>query len=166
MLQPVRRRTWAPTGKTPLQQAWDRHDRLSAMATLTVSPQRRRLGYYFSLWPHNITTEEMVWFLTQMHFYFRRPIIVVWDRWKVHRSAATYFQRHHPDWFQFEWLPAYAPELNPVEPSWGHTKYAELGNFIPHDLHHLQASVRHSLQRKNERQDLLRSFLDYAQLAA
>ena len=116
MLQPVRRRTWAPTGKTPVQKAWDRHDRLSAMATLTVSPTRRRLGYFFSLWRDNITTEELVWFLTQMHRYFRRKIIVVLDRWQVHRSAAAYFEQHHPDWFQFEWLPAYAPELNPVEP--------------------------------------------------
>lgn len=166
MLQPVRRRTWAPMGKTPRQAAWDRHDRLSAMATLTVSPRRRRLGYYFSLWPHNITTEETVWFLTAMHHYFRRKVIVVWDRWKVHRAAAAHFQRRHPDWFQFEWLPAYAPELNPVEPSWGHTKYGELANFIPHDFQHLQSSVHHSLERKNERQYLLRSFLEYAQLAA
>jgi transposase len=164
MLQPVRRRTWAPAGKTPLQQAWDRHDRLSVVSTLTVSPGRRRLGYFFSIWPHNITTEEMVWFLVQMHRHFRRRVILVWDRWNVHRSAAAYFEKHHPDWFQFEWLPAYAPELNPVEPSWGHTKYGELANFIPDDVSQLQPAVEQSLQRKRDSQNLLRSFVSYAQL--
>jgi len=164
MLQPVRRRTWAPTGKTPVQKAWDRHDRLSAMATLTVSPTRRRLGYFFSLWRDNITTEELVWFLTQMHRYFRRKIIVVLDRWQVHRSAAAYFEQHHPDWFQFEWLPAYAPELNPVEPSWGHTKYGDLANFVPTDISELEQSVEQSLHHKAGNQELLQSFFSYAKL--
>jgi transposase len=164
MLQPVRRRTWAPSGKTPIQNAYDRHDRLSVMATLTLSPQRQRLGYYFSIWSHNIATEDVVWFLTQMHRHFRRRTIVVWDRWQVHRSAARYFEKHHPTWFQFEWLPAYAPELNPVEPSWGHTKYADLANFIPDAVDQLQTSVQESLQRKHERKELLRSFFAFAEL--
>lgn len=132
---------------------------------LTVSPQRRRLGYYFSHWQQNITTEEVRWFLTQMHRHFRRKLIVVWDRWRVHRSAAAYFEKHHPDWFQFEWLPAYAPELNPVEPSWSHTKYGELANFIPDNLQHLTTSVEQSLTNKANNQPLLKSFFTSAHLA-
>ena len=31
MLQPLRRRTWAPRGQTPIHYAWDRHDRWSVM---------------------------------------------------------------------------------------------------------------------------------------
>ena len=31
MLQPLRRRTWAPRGQTPVQYAWDRHDRFSVL---------------------------------------------------------------------------------------------------------------------------------------
>jgi len=148
-----------------VQNAWDRHDRLSAMATLTVSPKRRRLGYYFSLWPHNITTEEVLWFLTEMHRYFRHRVILVWDRSQVHRSAAKYFEERHPDWFQFEWLPASAPELNPVGPSWGHTKYSDLANFIPDDVDHLRTSVTHSLAKKQSNQKLLRSCFAYSQLS-
>ena len=30
-----------------------------------------------------------------------------------------------------EWLPAYAPDLNPVEPAWSHTKYGDLANYVP-----------------------------------
>ena len=49
MLQPVVRRTWAPKGETPIQYSWDRHDRLSVIAGITVSPVRCRLGLYFQI---------------------------------------------------------------------------------------------------------------------
>ena len=54
------------------------------------------------------------------------------------RSAAA----HRPDWIQFEWLPAYAPELNPVEQCWNRTKYSDLPNFIPDDIDHLGTAKR------------------------
>ena len=42
MLQPLVRRTWAPKGKRPVLYCWDRHDRLSVIAGLTLSARRRR----------------------------------------------------------------------------------------------------------------------------
>ncbi len=39
MLQPVVRRTWAPRGETPVHRSWDRHDRLSVISAITVSPR-------------------------------------------------------------------------------------------------------------------------------
>jgi len=33
---------------------------------------------------------------------------------------------------ELEFLPAYAPELNPVEYLWGHWKQHELPNFCPY----------------------------------
>jgi putative transposase len=165
MLQPLRRRTWAPSGQTPVQRAFDRHDRVSVMATLTMSPVLRQLGYFFAVWQHNITTEQAIWFLTEMHRYFRRKIIIIWDGSSVHRSAARHFQTHHPEWFLFEPLPAYAPDLNPVEASWSHSKYGELANFLTDDVDHLQAAVETSLENKQHRPDLLRSFFQASELS-
>ena len=51
MLTPTVRRTFAPRGQTPLIKSWDRHDRISAISAVTVSPKRRRLGLYFHLMP-------------------------------------------------------------------------------------------------------------------
>jgi hypothetical protein len=164
MLQPIRRRTWAPRGETPIQKAWDRHDRLSNIAALSVSPVRHHLGLYFQLLPENVRNEHMLWFLTEMHRHFGRKIILIWDRSSVHRSAAAYFEKHHPDWFQFEWLPAYAPELNPVEQCWNHTKYADLSNFIPDNVGHLHDAVSGSIQDQQQNQPLLRSFFQTARL--
>ncbi|MFN3929893.1 MAG: transposase [Thermoflexus sp.] len=40
-------------------------------------------------------------------------------------------QAQHSNGFEVEWLPAYAPDLNPVELVWDHTYYGSLVNFIP-----------------------------------
>jgi len=72
MLQPVRRRTWAPSGQTPIQAAWDRHDRLSVIGLLNVSPSRQRLSLFFQVLWENVATDHMVWFLHQLHDYHHR----------------------------------------------------------------------------------------------
>jgi transposase len=164
MLQPVRRRTWAPSGQTPLQDAWDRHDRLSVVGLIGVSPVRHRLSLYFQFLVKNADTSQFVELFRQLHHHYRRKVIVVWDRLGAHRSAAAHFEAEHPDWFDFEWLPAYAPELNPVEECWNHTKYADLPNFVPDDLDHLQTAVHESMLEQRDDQALLRSFFAYAKL--
>ena len=63
MLQPLRRRTWAPCGKTPVLRAWDRRDRWSVLGALSLAPWAWRLGCYFNFFDHNITAEEVRAFL-------------------------------------------------------------------------------------------------------
>ena len=164
MLQPVRRSTWAPAGKTPQQDAWDRHDRLSVIGLIGVSPLRHRLSLYFTFQPENVQTEHMVCLLRHLHYHYRSQVILVWDRLRAHLSAAAYFETHRPDWFQFEWLPAYAPELNPVEQCWNHAKYADLPNFIPDDVDHLGTAICESMLEQRQDQALLRSFFAFSKL--
>jgi transposase len=164
MLQPLRRRTWAPSGQTPIQDAWDRHDRLSVIGLINVSPSQRRLSLFFQVLRKNVTADEMVWFLRQLHDYHRQKVIVIWDRSSVHRSAAAYFKAQYPNWFEFEELPSYAPELNPVEECWNHTKYTDLPNFIPDDVDHLYTAVTKAIDNQRDNQTLLCSFFEYANL--
>jgi transposase len=164
MLQPVRRRTWAPRGRTPVQKSWDRRDRLSVEAAITVAPRRRRMGLYFRIHPHNICFRETVGFLTLIHRHLRRGFILVLDRYNVHRKAVRLLRDKHPNWFEVEWLPAYAPDLNPVEQVWNHTKYSDLANFIPDDVAHLHREVGASIRGQRQSPVLLRSFFKHAQL--
>jgi transposase len=164
MLQPVVRRTWAPKGQTPIQYSWDRHDRLSVIAGIAVSPLRRRLGLYFQIHSDNINFEKVMTFITLLHRQLRRKFILVLDRYSAHRKAVRLMQAQHPDWFEAEWLPAYAPELNPVEMLWNHTKYADLANFIPEDVDDLQQSIGTSIENTRSQTHLLRSFFQYARL--
>jgi transposase len=164
MLQPVVRRTWGPRGQTPLHKSWDRRDRLSAISALTVSSPRRRLGLYFDIHDHNIVTEDFVGFVARLLRSLQRPIILVLDRWPVHRSAARRLGVRFPQRVQIEWLPAYAPELNPDEQVWTRTKYVDLANFIPEDVHHLGRAIRRSLRRTRGQQHLLRGFFRHAKV--
>lgn len=164
MLQPVVRRTWAPRGCTPLQYSWDRRDRISAISAVTVSPQRRRLGLYFALHEHNIRTPEVESFVADLLTHLPHGLTVVWDRSQPHRSAARRLLKRFPRRLRIEWLPAYAPELNPDEQVWTRAKYTDLANFIPGDVTQLEHAIEDSLQQTKSHQSLLRSFFQHAKL--
>jgi transposase len=164
MLQPLVRRTWAPRGQTPVHYSWDRHDRLSVIAGLTLAPERRRVGQYFDVYSRNLCADDVVAFIRQVHRHARRPIIAVCDRWSAHRSAVKRLQDSNAGWFDVEWLPAYAPDLNPVEAIWSHTKYADLANFLADDVNHLEDAVVESLCEQYDNQPLKRSFFRAAEL--
>jgi hypothetical protein len=164
MLQPLVRRTWAPKGITPIHYSWERRDRLSVISAITVSPQRRRLGLYFQIHRHNIVAEDFEQFVATLLANLQRRIIVVMDRWQVHRSAARRLRERFPRRVDIEWLPPYAPELNPAEQIWTHTKYGDLANFIPEDVGQLYRAVYHSLRQSSNQQNLLCSFFKHAKL--
>jgi transposase len=164
MLQPTVRRTWAPRGRTPIHKSWGRRDRLSVLSAVTLAPRRKRLGLYFDIHTHNITTDEAVRFIRWVRRRLGRRIILVWDRWNVHRSALRRLWDRGNGSVGIEWLPAYAPELNPAEHVWNHAKYTDLANFLPDDVSHLGDAVVGSLDGMCRRPSLLRSFVHAAKL--
>ena len=163
MLQPVVRRTWAPRGQTPVHRSWHRHDRLSVISALTISPRRRRIGLYFSVHSDNIRAKEATQFVRRLRRQLGGgKLLLVWDRLNTHRSAAPQLTR--ADAISIEWLPPYAPDLNPVEAVRRHAKYADLANFIPDDIVHLHAELAVSLTRQRRDRYLLRGFFSHAGL--
>ena len=85
MLQPTRRRTWALSGHTPIHKVWDRHDRLSVQAAVTLPPRRQRLGVYFRMYEHNIDRQDVVSFVGHLLRMIRRK--VDFGSVDVHRAA-------------------------------------------------------------------------------
>ena len=164
MLQPVNRRTWAPEGCTPVQRSWDRRDRLSVIGAVVLSPTRTRVGCCFDVQRKNVKTDDVVAFLRRLRRKVRRPLIVVWDRWSVHRSAEKRIAKLGWKRVEFEQLPAYCPELNPVEAMWSHAKYADLANFVPDDADDLTGAVNASLDDQAHDHRLKLSFFKTAQL--
>jgi DDE superfamily endonuclease len=71
-------------------------------------------------------------------------------------------QRH---WLTIERLPAYAPELNPVEALWGNVKGQECANLCAPDRRGLVRPLRHGLRRVRARPHLAFSFLAHAGLS-
>ncbi len=164
MLQPVCRRTWAPRGQTPILRQWDRRDRLSAISALTVAPRRRRFGLYWALHRHNVRSAEILHFLQQLRRHLPRGFTLIWDRHRPHRATCvTTWLAQYPR-LVVEWLPAYAPDLNPVEPVWSHTKCGDLANFAPDDLPTLEGAVLSSLTDTRGQRTLLTAFIQAAGL--
>ena len=164
MLQPTVRRTWAPKGQTPIHYSWDRRDRLSVISAISVSPRKHRLGLYFDIQDANIHAEDFEDFVANLLVHFPKGVILVIDRWMVHRSGVRRLQERFGRRINIEWLPAYAPELNPVEQIWNYSKYSQLSNFIPDDIEHLGNMVDTSLSHQSKQQNLLRSFFHCTKL--
>jgi transposase len=71
----------------------------------------------------------------------------------------------HPKTVRVEWLPAYVPDLNPVEQVWNHSKYTDLVNLTPDEIEQLDRLVDTSISNTQKQTHLLRSFFQTAELA-
>jgi transposase len=166
MLTPSVRRTWAPRGQTPILDAWDRRDRISAISSITVSPKNRSLNLYFDLLPDNTnaTAEHVVDYLRELRQRLG-PLTVIWDGSKIHDRAKLVkaFLAEHPE-IVTELLPAYAPEMNPDELVWAWTKYARLGNLAATNTDWLRDYIITEMVYLRQHPDLLASFIEKTKL--
>jgi transposase len=144
-----------------VQYSWDRHDRLSVIAGICFSPVRHRPHLFFQIHQQNIRFDTVIAFLGLVHRHVKKKFILVLDRYSAHRKAIRLLQEQHPDWIEVVWLPAYAPELNPVEMVWNHSKYGDLANFLPEGIDHLREAVSASLERMETETALLLSCFRY-----
>lgn len=132
---------------------------LSAIAGITV------WTFYFRLYPGTIRTAQMIDFLTRLMRQVPGKLLIVWDGLAVHRSRALKtFVANTNGRIELEQLPAYAPELNPVEYVWGYWKEHELPNLCPEDYWELSWHARAALRRMRRRPRLVRSFWKQADL--
>jgi transposase len=166
-LTPNVRRTLAPRGDTPVLEAWDRRDKISALSSISVSPRRRRLGLQFDLLPDNANVhgEDVVDYLRQLKAQLRGPLTVVWDRSRIHdrsRAVRAYLAKH-PE-IVTEPFPGYTPDLNPDEGVWGWSKYGRLANLAAWDTDWLRDYIIDALLYVKEHPDLLASFIAHTNL--
>ena len=135
------------------------------LAALCVSPGRDQVSLYFRLHPNqNVRTPLVIDFLRQLHRHLPVPMIVVWDNLTCHRARALRtWLKSHPG-IHLEFLPAYAPELNPVEYLWSYLKTNPLANVAATELDPLAQLARHHGRRLQRTPRLLRSFLAHSPL--
>jgi transposase len=157
--RPHRKRTWAPQGQTPVLQYHFTWKTLSAVAGITF------WNFYFRLFAGAIRSPQVIEFLGHLLRHVGGKVLIVWDGLPVHRSRAVWEfvrQQHGRIWLEF--LPAYAPELNPTEYIWGHLKQHELANFCPKDLGELGVAAIRALKRMRRRPRLVMAFWQQAKL--
>ena len=109
-------------------------------------------NFYFRLYPATISAPQVVDFLGHLLRHLPGKLLVVWDGLPAHRARLV--NRIYPraaGRLAVEWLPGYAPELNPVEYIWGYWKHHELPNFCPRDFTQLSHQARRALRRMRRR---------------
>jgi transposase len=88
--------------------------KLSAIAGITW------WNFYLQLHPGSIRSPQVIEFLAHLRRHLKRKLLVIWDGSKPHRSRLVKdFVTSQNGAISVEPLPAYAPELNPVEYIWG-----------------------------------------------
>jgi len=148
--RPTRVRTWAPKGQTPVIQFHFNWNHVSVIAGLT------RTNCLFRLHEGSIKKEEIVAFLKALKAHLRQPLLVIWDGLRAHRSRVV---REYLDsikgHIQIAFLPAYSPDLNPVEYLWAWLKRHALANYCPLNLAALHINARNKLKSAQKRPSII-----------
>lgn len=166
--RPVVRRTWAPRGATPILRDTGGHwQRLSVAGALAFRWDGCHMRFFFQTQPGTYSDARLITFLRDLKRHFRRQrVILIWDNLGAHKSRRmnVYLARQR-GWLTVERLPAYAPELNPLEQVWGNVKTRELANVCAPDLAALQRPLRAGFGRVRRTPELAAGFLCHAGLS-
>lgn len=170
-LRPPKARTWGRRGRTPVVAVSGKGSgRVSIAGLVCVRPgQRSRLIYRTRTHRgrkgerRSFAEADYAALLDAAHQQLGGPIVVIWDNLNTHRSAAMRELIAARDWLHVIRLPAYAPELNPVEQVWSQVKRG-LGNLLVWGIDELVAVVKNRLNRIQYRPELLDAFLAHTGL--
>ena len=98
----------------------------------------------------------MIEFLQHLQRHIPGKILILWDGAPIHRSLLV---KNHVAATRrrviVERLPAYAPELNPVEYMWGHLKTHEIANLIATKAWELSLEATAALRRMRRRNSII-----------
>jgi transposase len=155
----VVRHTWAPRGKTPVLRTKGRSwKRMSAIGALAYRADGSRSRVFLCLKRGPVLAEDFVRFLKHLSRHLSGRVVVIWDRLNGHRSVLVREWTVDQQRFEVHFLPAYAPELNPVEALWSWLKGTCLANCSHDDLDPLTQEVRRGVRRARQRRSLLSGF--------
>lgn len=168
MLAPLVRRSLAPRGQTPiLKQDGGHRQKVSVIAALSLSPKRRRSHLLFQSVPNagydGVRTAQFLRYLLR---HLRGNVLLVWDRGSHHRAKVVRDLLAKYPRLTIEYLPPYAPELNPVEYLWSPLKGSKLANVCYKDALELDDWITDHLSDYADNHAILGNFFKATPLQA
>jgi transposase len=165
LIPPVRR-TWSPRGRTPILRHRFGWKKASMAAALGYRPDGTAARLCFHLQQPSYNTDTLIEVLDQLaRFYAGQRVVLIWDGFLAHWShrMRAYLDSQR-DWLCAERLPAYAPELNPVEYLWANLKDVELANLPTTTLAEVADATTQGIQRVCKHEGLVVGFLAHTGL--
>ena len=145
--------TWGRIGQTPVVQ--DSGDRFSVNMISAVSP---RGDMKFRTFEGRMNEDKYLAFLKDLLHDTGKPIIVIADNASYHSGKfSKKCAKKSNGKVTLFYLPTYAPQLNPDEQVWNHSK-ARLGKMFIETKERLVAEVRNVLRSIQMSRDLILSF--------
>jgi hypothetical protein len=142
-LLPDVRRTWAPRGRPPLLRHPFNWQRVSMAAALCYGVGGGGASLAFYIHPGSYDTDSLIEVIRQLRLFLGgEKATLLWDG-----------------------LPAYAPELNPVEQAWANLKGNELANVAAEALSGVIAAAWQGIERIRATWHLPYSFLRHCGLS-
>jgi putative transposase len=136
-------------------------------ATLAYKYDASQACLVFAMKKGAYDTETLIEFLEAFHRHFAHDkVTLIWDGLPAHRSKAmmAWLSRQRR-WLVVEPLPAYAPDLNPVELLWGNVKGVELANLCPQTIEEARDAAEAGLLRAGRDYQLCFNFLEHTGLS-
>nr|WP_078869007.1 transposase [Streptomyces sp. NRRL B-1347] len=164
--RPLRGRTWGRRGVTPVVTVSGRRPgRLSVAGLIAMRPgSRPRLCHRLRTHPagrgkrRSLGERDFLALIDGTHQLVKAPIVLVWDRLNTPISRRMRKLIAEREWLMMFLLPAYSPDLNPVEGVWAHVKRS-LANLAVVTLDRLETLVRNRLKRLQYRPGTLNGFI-------
>ena len=166
-LQPPKARTRGRRGHTPVVKVSGRGSGRIPVAGLACLKAGRPGRFFYRMQGRRLrpgtrramSEADCASLITAAHRYLNAPVILIRDNLNTHLSRKMRaFTAGHPGWLTVIRLPAYAPDLNPVEGAWSVMKNS-LGNLTAGTTGQLAAAMRHQLDRIQRQHSLITGFL-------
>jgi transposase len=162
--RPPVRRTWAPVGHTPVIRHHFNWKRLGAIGVIACKADGSDLRLLLDLRPGSIDKFVVADFVAKLRNEIAGPVVLIWDGLPAHRSIVVKDQVSQFDSWHIEFLPGYAPELNPVEYLWSVLKGKDLANFCSDSLEQIEQKIEQATCRISAEPDIIRGFLKASSL--
>jgi DDE superfamily endonuclease len=135
-------------------------------ATLGYHVEGSKARLCFHLQQPSYNTDTLIEVLDQLGaFCSGQRVVLIWDglsaHWGIKMRA---YLDSQCDWLTAERLPAYAPQLNPVEYLWANLKDVELANLPTTTLAEVADATQQGIQRVCNSDDLVVGFLAHTGL--
>lgn len=159
------RKTWALKGHTPIFKVPGGWTTRSVISAITCSSGGKRPRLFFRVMKKAINQDRFISFLKLIKCHFRRKLILIVDNLRVHKSKKVRaYVKTQKAWLDIEYLPAYAPELNPVEYLWSSGKRKHFSNASIKGGKALDRRIRKNGRLAQRDPNLLKGFLKASSL--
>ncbi|MDI7184470.1 transposase [Leptospira santarosai] len=136
---PYTAKTWSLICKTLILRHKMSWKKLSVIRAISQK------DFHFQIVTGSVKSQDLIHFLNMLLKENRKKILIVWGNLSVHKSRVKEFLKENEKRLRVEFLPPYAPELNPQEYIWGCWKRKDMANFCPDNLSSLIQRTKSTL---------------------